>query len=210
MDDSCFIPDSEEVTPRTPPAPEREAGPTGWGPATNGTAPNALVQEDDSSGISRENLLNRERLRIYKRFSERFLELIAESEFEFGFDSAADVFVRDRLAENALATKDWIDSLFIEHYADAAIATRMLRVIGHLDYHLIAPQGPTMALAALAHSSLEVRECGVRAFENWGTLECLRVLESVSCSEKWMEDYVRQVVVDLKELLLRVPAGQED
>lgn len=163
--------------------------------------------DESSTQVSRENRLNIARLSSYKKqFSQQLLEAIRESEFEFGYDSAVDVFLRARLAENALATKEWVNSLFIENFADTQTAVGILRVIAHLEYQEIAPQGPTIALAALSHSSLEVRECGIRAFENWGNLECLQILKSLSCPEKWMQDYVRQVVLDL-EALLSVPAS---
>ena len=174
-------------------------------------ASGVIIEEDLSSGVGSENRMNGARLSNYKlQFSGKFLELIQESELEFGYDSTVDAFLRERLAENALATKEWINSLFIENFADVGIATAILRVIGHLKYHEIAPQGPTIALAALSHVSLEVRECGVRAFENWGTLDCLRILTNLSCAEGWMKEYVTQVVSDLQESLLHVSSGQKD
>lgn len=165
--------------------------------------PSQFAAEEDYSakGIN-ENMLNIARLNFYKaKFSEKFLQSIRDSEFEFGYDSLLDVFVREHIAENALATKEWMNSLFIENYNNTEIAVGILRVIAHLGYDEIAPQGPTMALAGLVHASLEVRECGIRAFENWGTMECLKVLRSVKCSEDWLSDYVNQVVKDLEEVL---------
>lgn len=180
--------------------------------STSQITPFQLVAEEDySAKPTDENAFNLARLNVYKaKFSEKFLQSIRDSEFEFGYDSLADIFVRERIAENALATKEWINSLFIENYPNNEIAVGILRVIAHLDYDEIAPQGPTMALAALVHVSLEVRECGMRAFENWGTMECLKVLRSISCSEDWLSDYVHQVVKDLEEVLLDVRACKKD
>ena len=167
--------------------------------------------EEYSSGLSNENRVNQARLNSYKRqLSLKFLGLIRESEFEFGYDSAADLFIRERLAENALATKEWINLLFIENFHDVVTASGILRVLAHLKYFEIAPQGPTIALAALSHTALEVRECGIRVFENWETTDCLRILKSLSCPEQWMKDYVRQIITDLEELLRNVPIGEED
>lgn len=164
--------------------------------------------EKSSTEATRENWLNVTRVHSYKaQFSHRFLEVIRDAEFEFGYDSAVDDFLRERLAENALATKDWLNSLFIENFADPQVASGILRVIAHLDYQAIAPQGPTIALAALSHKSLEVRECGIRAFENWGTLESLNILRNLKCPEDWMAIYARQVAADLEERLLHVPVS---
>ena len=176
------------------------------------TAPSGVIIEDDiSSGVGSENRMNGARLSAYKsQFSGKLLTLIQESELEFGYDSAVDVFLRERLAENALATKEWINSLFIENFPDVKITTAILRVIAHMKYHEIAPEGPTIALAALSHVSLEVRECGVRAFENWGTLDCLYILSNLTCSEDWMKKYISQIISDLGESLLHVTSGQKD
>jgi len=136
-----------------------------------------------------------------KELSGRLLALIAECDFEYGFSSALDSFLRERLAENAFVTREWLNSLFVEHFEDVGVLTGVLRTIAHLDYYDVAPEGPTMALAALSHSSIEVRESGIRAFENWATADCLGVLRNVECAEQWMQDYVAQVVRDLEEEL---------
>jgi len=161
------------------------------------------LETASSTEPSTENLANLSRLRQYReQLTHQLLMLIEESELEYGFNSALDVFLRDRLAENALATKEWLNSLFIQHIADPAVTTGILRTIAHLDYSEIAPQGPTIALAALANLNPEVRESGIRAFENWGTLECLHILRTVQCPEEWMQDYVNQVISDLEQELL--------
>ncbi|MBN1570614.1 MAG: hypothetical protein JXA73_22415 [Acidobacteria bacterium] len=163
---------------------------------------------DYSSKVSLENRLNEARMRQYRgEFNVKLTELIRESDFEYGRDSSADFFLRERLAENASVTKEWINSLFIDNYGDAAIAAGILRVLAHLRYHEVAPQGPTIALAALAHQSVEVRECGIRAFENWGTVECLNSLKNVSPPEEWLKSYIQQVLADLEESLRNAPIG---
>lgn len=156
------------------------------------------ISEEPSS----EKLANLARLRHYRdQLTDHLLTLIEESELEYGFNSALDVFLRDRISENALATKEWLNFLFIQHFAEPAVTTGILRTIAHLHYSEIAPQGPTMALAALVNSNPEVREVGIRAFENWGTLECLHILRTVHCPEAWMQDYVNQVIYDLEQEL---------
>ena len=203
---------SEENTEVKTPPPEKSLRQVDFGSATSEIATrDIIVEEDYSSETSGENALNRARLELYKtQFTQRLLQSIQESDFEYGYDSATEAFIRERLSENALATKEWINSLFIEHYHNDEVATGILRAIAHLYYLEIAPQGPTMALAALSHSSLEVRECGVRALENWGTMECLRILKTLRCPEDWMRAYVDQVVNDLEESLRNVPARPQD
>ena len=165
------------------------------------------TQPETSGEESYENRLNAERLRQFKKqYTRSLLNTIEESEFEFGFDSMADAFVRDRLKENAMATKQWLNEVFLEHFSDISIATGILRVISHFPYKDMGPQGPTIALAALQHKSVEVRECGIRAFENWSTRESLKILRSLRCPEPWLADYVAQIIADMEENLTDVPS----
>ncbi|MFC1573313.1 hypothetical protein ACFL6M_06910 [Candidatus Eisenbacteria bacterium] len=159
-----------------------------------------------------ENAINFARLREYRReLTTHFLGLVAECDFEYGFKSVVDTFLNERLAENGLATKEWLNDLFIRYWNDIAVVTGVLRAVAHLEYAEVCPQGPTMALASLSHGSVEVRECGIRAFENWASLDSLHLLQQVHCPEPWLQEYVDRVVTELKEGLgIDVSAGEED
>jgi hypothetical protein len=78
---------------------------------------------------------------------------------------------------NCIATKSWLNSLFVDNFNNADILIGILRLIARIDYLSISPEGTIMALAALAHSNMQVKECGIRAFESWCSIESLKVLE---------------------------------
>jgi hypothetical protein len=172
--------------------------------------PRTIVEEDYSTRGSVENLLNQQRLLEFREFTSHVLQLIEESSFEYGFDNEFDVFLRDRLAKNALATKQWMNEVFIENFGDSGVLVGILRALAHVDYQVVRPQGPTMAIAAFSHTDAEVRECGIRAMENWGTSECLAALESISCPEAWLQEYVTQVISDLRERLSDAGPREKD
>jgi len=155
-----------------------------------------------ASDISLENSLNRQRMnRLRAIFSTKLLNLLREQDFEYGIDTPADVLVRKSFSENASITKKWLYQLFVENYDDQTVLMGILRVLSHFEHQEVIPQGPSMALAALSNVSAEVRECGIRAFENWGTLESLEVLKNAKCEEKWLNDYLQQVIAELEEEL---------
>ena len=155
-----------------------------------------------ASDISLENSLNRQRMdRFRAEFSAKLLKLLREQDFEYGVDTPADELVRKSFSENISIAKEWLNQLFVENYDDQTVLMGILRVLSHFEYPEVAPQGPTMALAALSNVSAEVRECGIRAFENWSTLESLEVLKNVKCEEEWLNDYLQQVIAELKEEL---------
>jgi len=159
-----------------------------------------LIDLSDSSTYEWENILNKRRLRQFKEnYTKELLRIICEQDFEYGFDSEADLFVRELMGQNETITKEWLNLVYIEHYHDMRVVIGLLQVISHLQYLDIYPQGPTMALAALVHANSEVRECGIRAFENWSTIESLNILRNVKCDEIWLQDYLNQVIRDLEE-----------
>jgi hypothetical protein len=159
-----------------------------------------LIDLSDRSTYEMENILNKRRLRQFKEnYTKELLRILCEQDFEYGFDSSADLFVRELMGQNETITKEWLNSVYIEQFHDIRVVIGLLQVISHLQYSEIYPQGPTMALAALSHANSEVRECGIRAFENWGTKEYLKVLRNVRCPEIWMQKYLSQVIQDIEE-----------
>ncbi len=149
--------------------------------------------------ILSENEINYYRLRKYeKEFTATLIRLILESDFEFGYYSAVDKFIDQRLIENTSITKEWLNSIFVKNINNITITLGLLRAIAHIDYNLIMPEGQTMAMAALAHKNPEVRECGIRVFENWNNFESLDILRNCKCEEDWLSEYLKQVIKDIE------------
>lgn len=185
----------------------RQAGERAYGGSTS-TSETAdltsanMVRESASSDLqSEENARNIRRRQLFEQQTPQLLQLIAETELEYGFTSELDLFLEERLRQNASVTREWLNDVFNRYFRNVEIATGILRTIAHLDWTQMSPQGATMALAALSHANVEVREAGVRAFENWGTPEYLDMLKSLHCPESWLQDYITRVVQDLEEAL---------
>ena len=143
---------------------------------------------------NQEQLIKAERV-----FTKKLISLILDEEFEYGIDTKADAFVRRYMSLDSLLTKEWINAIFIDNFSDVSISVGLLRIIARLDYAEIYPQGQTMALAALSHENTEVKECGVRAYESWGTIDSLNELESLEVGIQWLQEYIDNVVSDLRQ-----------
>jgi len=147
-----------------------------------------------------ENYINQRRLlKLKSQFTPRLLNLILESDFEYGIESEVDVFIRNQMKENSLATKSWLNDIFVENISNPVILVGILRIISRLSYYEVLPQGQIMATAALSHNDVEVKECGVRAFENWGSLGSIKILENLHVSPPWLQEYIDQVIKDLRK-----------
>lgn len=153
-----------------------------------------------SPSLVDENYINQKRmLKLKNQFTPQLIHLILYSDFEYGVDSEVDMFIRNQMRQNALATMSWLNDIFVENFDNPKILVGILRIISRLSYYDVFPQGQTMATTAFSHSDAEVKECGVRAFENWGDLQSLTILENLQVSPPWLQDYINQVVKDLRK-----------
>lgn len=158
-----------------------------------------ILRENDST----ENKINTLRSRVLdKRFTDEFLSILREEDFEFGFISRSEELLNEQLRINALATRNWLNELFIKYFSDEVIIIGILRIIGRFEPNQIFPQGQTIALAALNHSNIEIKELGIRAFEKWGSHESLEILKNIQVdTPPWLKEYIEDVIKDLKEQL---------
>jgi serine/threonine protein kinase len=162
------------------------------------------ISPDDPSTqivkLSPEMILDVKNIEEYKtKFTNSLLQLIHEEVFEFGMENAADRYVQENLRDYPLYTKVCLNEMLLKHFADVGVATGLLRIISHIDYEEIHPIGQTMALSVLNHENIEIRECGIRAFENWGNIDSLDILKHIKCEEKWLQDYLDKVIIYLEE-----------
>lgn len=156
------------------------------------------VNIDLSSSIENEINFKREDI-LQKEITPHLISTIRDEDFEFGYISQSELIIREQLTINALATRNWLNEIFVDYFDDDLILTGILRIIGRFDEKDIFPQGQTMALAALNHKTPEIKELGVRAFENWSSVNSLKILENIDTDIVWLKEYIEQVIIDLTE-----------
>jgi hypothetical protein len=158
------------------------------------------VESETGSGVEYgENYINSSRIKELERvFVDQLIALIKDEDFEYGIETQVDALIKEHMAKNALVTKSLLNRIFLEQYTDASIVTGILRIISRFDYYIMYPEGQMMALAALVNKNAEIQECGIRAFENWETLDSLHILENITVSAHWLQEYVDEVIADLR------------
>ena len=168
---------------------------------------NSVSQEESSfddiikttSAATLEVQPNQELIRLRKEFTEELISLILHENFEYGIDTKADAFVRQHMASDTVITKDWLGRIYVENMSNIPVLIGLLRIVARLDYQQIKPLGQLIAMAALTYNDIEVQECGVRAFENWEVIDSLDILENLKVSTMWLQEYINEVVSDLRE-----------
>ncbi len=160
-----------------------------------------ILHETDIND-STENKVNFLRSKLLdSKFTNEFLSILRDEDFEFGFISRSEKLIYEQLNINALATRNWLNELFIKYFSNETIIIGILRILGRFDPSLIFPQGQTIALAALNHSNDEIKELSIRAFEKWCSVESLGILKSIQVDTPWLQEYILDVISDFEEQL---------
>lgn len=168
--------------------------------------PILLTQDSVSSS---ENFINQRRDEHLKKYiTPKLISLLKDEDFEFGYISRSEQLIREQLNINALATRNWINEIFISNFDNEIILMGILRIIGRFDESQIFPQGQTIALAALSHKNDEIKELGVRAFEKWNSIESLAILKKLNFDKAWLQDYVTEVIHDIEEEIYAVSSKE--
>lgn len=153
-----------------------------------------------TSSDSNENIINKKRtLQLERDFTNRLLHYFVEDEFEYGFENRADLLVNQQLKQNALATKEWLNKIYVTNFNNPNILVGVLRLIARIEVDDISPVGKTMAIAALTHKNIEVQECGIRAFEAWATSDSIEILKNLKVSPKWLQNYLDKVIANIQQ-----------
>ena len=125
---------------------------------------------------------------------------INSAHFEYGIKNEVDDYLVNSIERYGSLTRQWLEELFIEQFHSPYILCCILRTIAHFEYRYIKPQGMLIAISATRHVNAEVKECGIRCFENWGEPEALSILTKLDISEDWLHDYLEEVISYLKEI----------
>ena len=147
---------------------------------------------------------------VRKAFIETLVRILRHEDYESGFRSEADFFISNSLSIGRTIIRDYLNQIFIDNFNDATLICHLLRSMSHIPYLDLYPAGITMATAALNHSNFEVKENGIRCFENWEEPSVIKILENISLGEDWIERYKRKVIDDLKEINANVHVGAQD
>lgn len=169
-------------------------------PSTSTSMEEYLESQTGTSEEVRDELNRSAKGLLREIFINKFSQLLQDSNFEFGFSTPAEEYIRDVLSLYGPFVREWINELFIQNYDNPFILSVILRVIAHFDYQQMYPQGPTMAIAAARHKDTDVRECAVRCFENWESSDSLKILRNISFSDNYLQKYLEDVIAELEAL----------
>jgi len=141
------------------------------------------------------------RKHLVEKFEPIFVSTLKSQELEIDYRNQIEILLEELFQENQLATKDWLNDVYVEHFQDSRFLINILKIIGNFDKELLSSFGIVPSGAALSHKSAEVKEMAIRVFENWNTIESYTFLKNCSLTPDWLEDYKNQVLFNIEEEL---------
>lgn len=133
-----------------------------------------------------------------KDFKFEVIYTLIEEPIEDGYSHPAENIIEETIKTYPLYAGNWVQSLYIDNLNNYTLAAGILRCIGRLNPNITQPWGSIMAIGALLHFDVEVREAAVRAIEMWEDPTIIGYLERREEKVPWLADYIKQVIKDLK------------
>lgn len=155
---------------------------------------NIRVLESPQTGTVNAPLLDEE---ARAKFEKGFMERLDVDRFEPGVKSSTEYYVEQWLATNALLVQTTIGKFFLRNTSHPNRLVGVLSVIAHLDKEALSPANELIALAALSHSSVEVKEYALRAYEYWEDPVLVEKLKDFTIQPTWLEDYKNEIIEDV-------------
>lgn len=127
----------------------------------------------------------------------KFLELAHSEYLEYGYTSPSERHLLQFATEYPGLIGELVQNIFLAESSDTVVMLALLNAVASLDYDTVRPHGQVLAIAALSNPAPEVKEAAIRVYETWGHAEGAKILANIECPWDWLDEYRKQVVVDL-------------
>ena len=136
------------------------------------------------------------REKIISQYANEIRILIRQDEFIDGEVSRSERYMKEGYAQGQLDfIADALMRVYSSNLGEAHMLEGILTMIASVPYGAISPKGQIMAMGLLANKTLSVRDKAIQCFERWNSKKGLDYLKNISCSPKWLQNYVDKVVM---------------
>ncbi len=141
------------------------------------------------------------------RFAFRLRSAFDADPFENGIYHPAEQIIEKALrSRKSQRVLEWLRELSLDA-AHPSFSAEVLRCLGRQTHPGTASWRTGLVRDALAMDDIEIRDAAVQAVEWWGDAEMRCVLKSHSEPEAWLQDYIRDVIDDLREQVTCLPGN---
>ena len=156
-----------------------------------------LKAETPNSESQRRQIIEKDKK--ITEFSKEFFRTIEHDFFEFGVTSNVERLVNSWLSRDLETTQLALSQIFYNNRNSEKISVGILKIIAHVDFETLSPSNRGIAMVGLTSSSVEVRECAVRAYEYWERPDLMIDLASdTPLTPAWLEEYKQTVIAEAR------------
>ncbi len=132
--------------------------------------------------------------------SKLIISQINREEYEAGYENESEDMMKLLIEKYGIDRfGKWLLEIWKEGYTtNPHLCVGILHMVSHVSPSYIEPYGSNIAMAAVSHKSMEVKEFGIKVFENWGDPQYIKVLEMMDCGNKLIDSYRNVVISSLK------------
>lgn len=158
-----------------------------------------IVSDSVEIPKSTNSVINQKRKSVVENYCTEILNVIQNDVFEDGEISKSEMYILENFNEqNGEYIKTALMKIFEENYGDEHILTGVLTMISAKSYEEMEYQGPIIPLALLQHEDIYLRDRAIQTYEIWNSKKGIPILEKLQCDQKWLQDYVNDVIFYLK------------
>jgi hypothetical protein len=129
----------------------------------------------------------------------QFLRIATEEQFEYGYTPPSERFLVQFGDEKPALVGELIQLIQLTESHNVKVMVSLLNGISAFKYETFRPYTQTVAVAALANKSVDIKEAAIRVYETWGHPEGAKQLENVECNLPWLDSYRQKVIDHLRE-----------
>lgn len=119
---------------------------------------------------------------------------------QIGEPTEAEFIIEDLISQTSVIdTMVWVYDLFLNNADNALMACTLIHALSHLEYELIYPQGPMMAMAMFGSTDKRVVGFAVKAFSNWNSKDSVKYIEHFKPRWKWAERELDRIINYIRE-----------
>lgn len=126
---------------------------------------------------------------VLEQCRKEFVKTANSEHIEYGYGSASEQLLERFFQQYKSRTGAIIQHIYVRESGNPTVLISLLKAVSNFEYFQVYPHAQMMALAALSNVSLEVREAGIRAYENWENPDGLIALKAAETPWDWLESY---------------------
>lgn len=136
----------------------------------------------------------------WKAAEKDIISSLSWDDIQIGEPTETEYIIEELIAEtSAKDTSQWVYELFLENSANILLSCTLVHALSHIDYELIYPYGPMMAMAMLSHDNKNVVSFAIKAFSNWNSKDSLKYVKNFSPKQTWAKKEWDRVVNYIEE-----------